>query len=110
MKGRRDSGRGQERSREATWSRVGCRKHRHVKLMVIFLPLKREREKESGILPHRDPFEGICLLPIRAAWKLYGFTDEIWTMARKVGTRGSCRLNEAISQIIRLEDMLIFLP
>lgn len=74
------------------------------------LPAIKEKERESGILPHRDPLEGICLLPIRAAWKLSGFTDEIWTMARKVGTRGSCRLNEAISQIIRLEDMLIFLP
>lgn len=36
--------------------------------------------------------------------------DEVWTMENKVGARGASWLNEPISQIIRLVDMLIFLP
>lgn len=47
MKGRRDSGRGQGWSREAAWLHAGCRKQRHVKLMVIFLPLKRKGENQA---------------------------------------------------------------
>lgn len=72
-------------------------------------PLSR-RPVAAQASPHRDPLwvlRASCQSECPSAASL---PDEVWTMENKVGARGARRLNEPISQIIRLVDMLIFLP
>lgn len=60
--------------------------------------------------PHRVPLWVLCAFCQSECPSAASLTDEVWTMENKVGARGASRLNEPIFQIIRLVDMLIFLP
>lgn len=83
------------------------------------LPVSRERDTSGMGLggwtlqncpSHRGPLLGLGA-SCQSKWpSAASLPDEEWTMENKVGAWGANRLNEPISQIIRLVDMLIFLP
>lgn len=79
------------------------------------------RSSPSSLTGHESAVPSVCAGPGQSPQRLSAscqsecpsassVSDEVWTTENKVGARGASWLNEPISQIIRLVDMLIFLP